>query len=70
MNRCPKRDKPEPLPPSFPIERAREHPRYRHTFAPTVQCELERGHDGPHRNGGLVWHDPPLLFVGGVRVAS
>lgn len=28
-------------------------------------CELEQGHEGPHRNGGLIWHDPPLLLVDG-----
>jgi hypothetical protein len=30
-----------------------------------AQCELKHGHKGPHRNGCLIWHDPPLLVVGG-----
>jgi hypothetical protein len=30
-----------------------------------AQCELEDAHAGPHRNGLLIWHDPPVIFVGG-----
>lgn len=33
-----------------------------------ARCELLAGHDGAHRNGGLIWHDPPLLLVGGKPV--
>ena len=66
MARCANRCKPTPLPPSFPIEQARTHPRYRHRLEPGAQCEHEADHDGPHRNGCLVWHDPPRIVVGGV----
>jgi hypothetical protein len=65
---CPKRVKSSPLPPSFPLEAARSHPRFRYYLEPGAQCEHEEGHDGPHRNGLLVWHDPPAVFVGGERI--
>ena len=34
-------------------------------------CQLADPHDGtnvPHRNGLLVWHDPPLILVAGEPV--
>ena len=31
---------------------------------PGARCECEQDHDGPHRNGGLIWHDPAKLIVG------
>jgi len=68
MTRCTKRAANPPLPPSFPLELAPSHPRYRHFLTPGARCELELGHDGPHRNGLLVWHDPAVLYVGGERV--
>jgi hypothetical protein len=30
-----------------------------------ARCELDTEHRGPHRNGLLIWHDPPVIFVGG-----
>lgn len=60
---CPYRDKPFPLPPSLTVEAARTHPRYKYALEPGAPCELAEGHDGPHRNGGLIWHDPPLYLV-------
>ncbi len=39
-------------------------------YGPT--CERADPHDGtnaPHRNGLLVWHDPPLILVAGEPVA-
>lgn len=33
-----------------------------------AQCEHDADHEGPHRNGLLVWHDPPIVFVGGEPV--
>lgn len=30
-----------------------------------AQCELAVDHQGPHRSGLLIWHDPPMLFVDG-----
>jgi len=63
--RCSKRDKALPTPPSFPLDRAAVHPTYRHRLEPGAQCELAAGHDGPHRNGCLIWHDPPRIMVGG-----
>ena len=72
--RCPKRCKPDPIPPSMTIESARQHPAYRHLLEPGAQCELDAGHgDGTHehdvarrhRNGELCWWDPPIFVVAG-----
>jgi hypothetical protein len=74
VSRCPKHCKPDPIPPSMTIEAAAHHPGLHHLLEPGAQCELEPGHgDGTpehdearrHRNGGLVWWDPPLFAVGG-----
>lgn len=65
LGRCSNRDKPWPLPPSLTIAAARTHPRYRHHLEPGARCELDDGHDGPHRAGCLLWNDPPVIYVGG-----
>lgn len=72
-NRCEKRCKPDPLPPSLTMETARVHPAYKHLLEEGAQCELDAGHgDGTaehdvarrHQNGGLLWWDPPIIMVG------
>lgn len=74
-DRCPKRCKVDPIPPSMTIVAASQHPGFRHLLEPGPQCELEQGHgDGTgehdearrHQNGGLQWWDPPIILVGGV----
>lgn len=65
MKRCEKRCPNSPLPAGLPNEVAETHPRYKHLLVPGAQCEQEDGHVGPHRNGGLIWHDPAKLIVGG-----
>lgn len=71
--RCPKRCKTDPIPPSMTIEAASRHPAFKHLLEPGAQCELEPGHgDGSpehdvsrrHQNGGLLWWDPPIILVG------
>jgi hypothetical protein len=32
---------------------------------PAVPCDLTWGHAGLHRTNMLIWHEPPLLLVGG-----
>jgi hypothetical protein len=32
-----------------------------------IPCELEAGHAGVHRNGPLLWHEPPLVIVDGLE---
>jgi hypothetical protein len=69
VKRCEKRAGMPSTPQGMSREALRQHPTYRHYVdQPGAQCELEAGHDGTHRSGGLVWHDPPALFVGGVLV--
>lgn len=63
--RCAARCKPRPLPPSLTIEKASTHPLYRYSLEPGAQCDLADAHDGPHRAGGLIWHEPPLIVVAG-----
>lgn len=72
--RCTSRAPKTPLTPSLEIEKARLHPLYRYCLEPTAQCELDHGHgDGTvdhdvarrHRNGELLWWDPPVVFVDG-----
>lgn len=65
MNRC----KADPLPPGLTPEAAKWHPRYTYYLEPGARCIRVAGHDGPHRTGHLIWHDPPIVFVGGKRVA-
>lgn len=72
MTRCSKRCKPSPLPAGLPIESARNHPTFKYRLEPGAQCELDEGHPGEdpdrHRNGSLIWWDPPAIFVDGERV--
>lgn len=63
MSRCPKRCRAEPTPEGMPLDVVAVHPRYAYRLEPGAQCELELEHDGPHRNGGLIWHDPPIVYV-------
>lgn len=74
MAQCPTRAPKTPLPPSFEIDKAQTHPYWKHALEPTAQCELEAGHgegadeydvERRHRNGELVWWDPPIIMVGG-----
>lgn len=67
-SRCAKTCPQDPIPPSFPLEAARTHPRYRYLLEPGARCTLDAGHEGKHRAGGLTWHDPKVLFVGDRRV--
>jgi hypothetical protein len=70
--RCSSRAPKDALPPSMTIEAARSHPRYRYYLEPQAQCELEDGHGAGtgehderrrHRNGCLLWWDPPIVVV-------
>ena len=61
--RCPKRVPPPRTPDGWTVEQLRSHPTYRYFLEPYSQCELEVGHAGPHRDGGLIWHDPPLIEI-------
>lgn len=79
VHRCPSRAPKDPLPPSFTIEAARNHPTYKHCLEPQAQCELDAGHgEGTdehdvarrHENGCLKWWDPPILHVGARREAA
>ena len=54
----------ESLPAGLSVQVAETHPRYQHLLIPGAQCTLEDEHEGPHRDGGLIWHDPPKLVVG------
>ena len=65
MTRCTNRCPNPPLPAGLSVRTAETHPRYKHLLIPGAQCTLEEGHDGPHRDPGLTWHDPPKLIVGG-----
>jgi hypothetical protein len=74
VSRCSSRAPKTPLPPSFTVEAAKTHPTWKYALEPTAQCELEPGHgEGTdehdvarrHRNGGLLWWDPPIVLVGG-----
>jgi hypothetical protein len=49
----------------MPIDVVAGSPRHRHLLKPGAQCELEADHAGAHRNGGLIWHAPPKVIVGG-----
>jgi hypothetical protein len=69
MSRCPKTAPVPATPAGLTIEVGRTHPRYAHLFEPGARCELDAGHEDRHKNGLLYWNDPPVLFVGGVRVA-
>jgi hypothetical protein len=65
MSRCAKRCPKPSLPAGMTMETAALHPRHKHLLEPGAQCELEEhGEDVAHRNGGLVWWDPPKLVVG------
>lgn len=73
MTRCPSHAPKTPLPPSFTIENARAHPQWKYALEPSAQCELESGHGNGtdeydvarrHRNGGLLWWEPPIVIVG------
>lgn len=59
-------------PDGWTVEQLQSHPTYRYHLEPTARCELDAGHgavDGPHgearrhRNGLLVWWDPPIFEV-------
>lgn len=72
-DRCPKRCKPDPIPPSMTLDAARQHPAYRHLLDDGAQCTLDAGHgEGTderdvarrHENGGLQWWDPVIIIVG------
>jgi hypothetical protein len=68
--RCSKTSPQPKIPDGVPMESARAHPLWKWYLEPGGCCILEDGHDGPHRvrppgQGGLVWHDPQLLVVGG-----
>lgn len=39
-------------------------------YVEATYCTLEDGHDGPHRTLGAIWHDPPIVTVGGKEVAA
>ncbi len=65
---CEKRCPNPPVPAGTPLAVARSARGLKHLTTPGAQCELEHGHDGPHRNGLLVWHDPPAVYVGGERL--
>lgn len=69
MIRCENKYKNPPLPAGMPVEAARNHPRYAHLLIPGAQCTLELDHAEPYRDGGLIWHDPPLLLVDGQPVS-
>lgn len=45
----------------MPLDVVAGSPRHRHLLAPSALCELELDHDGPHRNGGLLWNAPPIV---------
>lgn len=49
------------VPTRMSLEVVAGSPRHRHLLEPSAQCELSDGHDGPHRNGLLVWHAPPIV---------
>lgn len=74
--RCGSKAPKTPLPAGFPVELARNHPDWKYALEPSARCELDDGHgDGTdeydvarrHRNGGLLWWDPPIVLVGGER---
>lgn len=62
---CTKRAPSQSPPQGFTNESAKEHPLYKHLLGKGAQCERDAGHDPPHRNGTLTWHDPPLLLIAG-----
>lgn len=73
-DRCPSRAPKTPLPQSVTIETASTHPTWKYALQKSAQCELDQGHgDGTtehdvtrrHRNGELVWWEPPVTFVDG-----
>lgn len=33
----------------------------------TIECQLERDHDGLHRNNMVTWSQPQVVLVGGVE---
>jgi hypothetical protein len=66
--RCSSRAPKTRTPEGMPVERCAAHPTFRYRLEPTARCELELEHDGPHRNGGLIWHEPPLLLLDGAEV--
>jgi hypothetical protein len=70
--RCSSRAPKAPLPPSMTVETARLSPAHRHLLEPTAQCELPARHGARtaendiarrHRNGGLLWWDPPIVEI-------
>jgi hypothetical protein len=61
--RCPYRVAATRAPDGWSNEAQASHPTYRHYGDPQAQCEHDAGHEGPHRNGSLVWHDPPVVIV-------
>jgi hypothetical protein len=55
--------------PQAALEQAAADPRKCDSQAPdqwTVECQLQHGHDGPHRNNMVVWTLPQPVYVGGV----
>lgn len=61
MSSCDSRAPRYPTPEGMPLDVVAGSPRHRHLLTPSAPCELELGHAGPHRNGLLVWHAPPLV---------
>jgi hypothetical protein len=61
VTRCDSRAPKEPTPEGMPLDVVAGSPRHRHLLDPSALCELELGHDGAHRNGGLRWNAPPIV---------
>jgi hypothetical protein len=61
VSSCDSRAPRYPTPEGMPLDVVAGSPRHRHLLTPSAPCELEAGHAGPHRNGLLVWHAPPIV---------
>lgn len=51
-------------PQGFSREAAASHPTYKYYDGHGARCELNVGHDPPHRCGLLLWYNPPLIVLG------
>lgn len=61
MTRCDSRAPKPPTPEGMPLDVVAGSPGHRHLLEPSALCELELGHGGVHRNGGLLWNAPPIV---------